>query len=85
MYERFTDRSRKVMQLANQEAQRCNHDFIDAEHILVGVLKENSGVASNVLRTLDIDPTKMMRAVRDQMKEGPGMVTIAPVMPKAEK
>ncbi|MBT4845673.1 MAG: hypothetical protein HON92_09545, partial [Planctomycetaceae bacterium] len=36
MYERFTDRARKVMQLANQEAQRFNHEYIGTEHVLLG-------------------------------------------------
>ena len=49
MYERFTDRARKVMQLANQEAQRFNHEYIGTEHILLGLVKEGSGVAANVL------------------------------------
>jgi len=51
MYERFTDRARKVMQLASQEAQRFNHEYIGTEHILLGLLKEGSGVAANVLLT----------------------------------
>ncbi len=51
MYERFTDRARKVMQLANQEAQRFNHEYIGTEHILLGLVKEGSGVAANVLKT----------------------------------
>ena len=55
MYERFTDRARKVMQLANQEAQRFNHEYIGTEHILLGLVKEGSGVAANVLKNLDID------------------------------
>ena len=42
MYERFTDRARKVMQLANQEAQRFNHEYIGTEHILLGLVKEGS-------------------------------------------
>ena len=50
MYERFTDRARKVMQLANQEAQRFNHEYIGTEHILLGLVKEGSGVAANVAR-----------------------------------
>src|SRR5439155_1645315 len=53
MYERFTDRARKVMQLANQEAQRLNHEYIGTEHILLGLVKEGSGVAANVLKNLD--------------------------------
>src|SRR5690348_8729075 len=59
MYERFTDRARKVMQLANQEAQRFNHEYIGTEHILLGLIAEGSGVAANVLKNLDIDLEKV--------------------------
>ena len=59
MYERFTDRARKVMQLANQEAQRFNHEYIGTEHILLGLVKEGSGVALHVLKNLDVDPRKI--------------------------
>ena len=48
MFERFTDRARKVMALANQEAQRFNHEYIGTEHILLGLVKEGSGVGANV-------------------------------------
>ena len=44
MFERFTDRARKVMALANQEAQRFNHEYIGTEHILLGLVKEGSGL-----------------------------------------
>jgi ATP-dependent Clp protease ATP-binding subunit ClpC len=54
VYERFTDRARKVLKLANQEAQRLNHEYIGTEHILLGLVKEGSGVAANVLKNLDI-------------------------------
>ena len=43
MYERFTDRSRKVMQLANEEAMRFNHEYIGTEHILLGLVAEGAG------------------------------------------
>ena len=56
MFERLTDRARKVMALANQEAQRFNHEYIGTEHILLGLVKEGSGVGANVLKNLDIDP-----------------------------
>jgi hypothetical protein len=59
MYERFTDRARKVMQLANQEAQRFNHEYIGTEHVLLGLIKEGSGVAANVLKNLDVDLRKI--------------------------
>ena len=59
MFERLTDRARKVMALANQEAQRFNHEYIGTEHILLGLVKEGSGVGANVLKNLDIDLRKV--------------------------
>ena len=58
MFERFTDRARKVMALANQEAQRFNHEYIGTEHILLGLVKEGSGVGATVLKNLDVDIKK---------------------------
>ena len=55
MYERFTDRARKVMQLANQEAQRFNNQYIDSWHVLIGLVKEGSGVAANVLTSMGVN------------------------------
>jgi len=52
MYERFTDRARKVMQLANQEAQRFNHEYIGTEHLLLGLLGEPDGLAGRALVAL---------------------------------
>ena len=59
MFERLTDRARKVMALANQEAQRFNHEYIGTEHILLGLVKEGSGVGANVLKNLGIDLRKV--------------------------
>ncbi len=71
-YARFTDRSRKVMQLANQEAQRFSHEYIGTEHILLGLVKEGSGVAANVLKNLDIDLRKVRQEVEKIVQHGPG-------------
>jgi ATP-dependent Clp protease ATP-binding subunit ClpC len=71
MYERFTDRARKVMQLANQEAQRFNHEYIGTEHILLGLIKEGSGVAANVLRNLDVDIRTIRLEVERIVQHGP--------------
>jgi len=76
MYERFTDRAAKIMQLANQEAQRFNHEYIGTEHILLGLVKEGSGVASNVLRNLDIDLRKIRLEVEKMVGSGPDMITM---------
>jgi len=87
MYERFTDRARKVMQLANQEAQRFNHEYIGTEHMLLGLIKEGSGVAANVLKNLDVDLRKIRLEVEKLVQSGPDMVTMGklPQTPRAKK
>jgi hypothetical protein len=75
MYERFTDRARKVMQLANQEAQRFNHEYIGTEHILLGIIKEGSGVAAHVLKSLNIDPGTIRQEVEQIAQPAPERVT----------
>jgi ATP-dependent Clp protease ATP-binding subunit ClpA len=87
MYERFTDRARKVMQYANQEAQRFNHEYIGTEHILLGLVKEGSGVAANVLKNLNIDLRKVRLQVEKIVQAGPDAVTMGklPQTPRAKK
>jgi ATP-dependent Clp protease ATP-binding subunit ClpA len=87
MYWRFTDRARKVMQLANQEAQRLNHEYIGTGHILLGLVKEGSGVAANVLRNLNVDLRRIRREVEKIIQSGPAMVLLGklPMTPRAKK
>ncbi len=87
MFERFTDRARKVMALANQEAQRFNHEYIGTEHILLGLVKEGSGVGANVLKNLDVDLRKVRLEVEKLVKAGPDVVTMGqlPQTPRAKK
>ena len=87
MFERFTDRARKVMALANQEAQRFNHDYIGTEHILLGLVKEGSGVGANVLKNLGVDLRKVRLEVEKLVKSGPEMVTMGklPQTPRAKR
>ena len=88
MYERFTDRARKVMQLANQEARGFNlSKYIGTEHILLGLVKEGSGVAANVLKNLDVDLRKIRLEVEKIVQSGPDMVTMGklPQTPRAKK
>jgi ATP-dependent Clp protease ATP-binding subunit ClpC len=87
MYERFTDRARKVMQLANQEAQRFNHEYIGTEHILLGLVKEGAGVAANALKNLNIDLRKVRLEVEKIVQSGPDMLTMGklPQTPRAKK
>ncbi len=87
MFERFTDRARKVMALANQEAQRFNHEYIGTEHILLGLVKEGSGVGANVLKNLEVDLRKVRLEVEKLVHSGPDMVTMGklPQTPRAKK
>ena len=89
MYERFTDRARKVMQLANQEAQRFNHEYIGTEHILLGLVKEGSGVAANVLKNLEVDLRKIRLEVERIVQPGAGGDQVVmgrlPHTPRAKK
>ena len=87
VFERFTDRARKAMCLANQEAQRFNHEYIGTEHILLGLVKEGSGVGANVLRNLGVDLRKVRMEVEKLLKSGPETVTMGklPQTPRAKK
>ena len=87
MFERFTDRARKVMALANGEAQRFNHEYIGTEHVLLGLIKEGGGVGANVLKNLDLDLRKVRLEVEKLVKSGPDMVTLGklPQTPRTRK
>jgi len=84
LFRRFTDRARKVMQLANQEAQRFNHEYIGTEHILLGLAKMGSGVAAIVLKNLDVDIPKIHVEVDKLVGSGQAVVTgNLPLTPRA--
>ncbi len=87
MFDRFTDRARKVMALARKEAQRFNHDFIGTEHILLGLIQEGSGVAANVLKNLGVEINKIRSEIEKNVQSGPSMVTMGqlPFTPRAKK
>src|SRR5512141_2039013 len=87
MFERFTDRARKVMALANQEAQRYNHEYIGTEHILLGLVKEGSGVGATVLKTMGVDIKKLRLEVEELVKSGSNMVAMGklPQTPRAKR
>jgi ATP-dependent Clp protease ATP-binding subunit ClpC len=89
MYEQFTDRARKVMQLANQEAQRFNHEHIGTAHILLGLVKEGAGVAARVLNNLNVDLRKIRLEVEKHVQPDPigGQVVMGrlPHTPSARK
>src|SRR5947208_2300241 len=63
MFEKFTERDRKVMSLARQEAQRLNSEFIGTEHILLGIIQEGGGVAAKVLKNLNVDLKRIRQEI----------------------
>src|SRR4051794_12169645 len=87
MFERFTDRARKVMEFANQEAQRFNHEYIGTEHILLGLIKEGTGTAARVLMDLGVDKRQARVELEKRVKSGPDMVRMGklPQTPRAKK
>ncbi|WP_167143287.1 ATP-dependent Clp protease ATP-binding subunit [Canibacter zhoujuaniae] len=86
MFERFTDRARRVIVLAQEEAKLLNHNYIGTEHILLGLIHEGGGVAAKALEQLEIS----LEAVREQVTEmiGKGSQTPSghiPFTPRAKK
>ena len=86
MFERFTDRARRVVVLAQEESQRLSHNYIGSEHLLLGLLAEREGVAARALESLNVTLT----AAREQVEEiiGPGQQTPhghIPFTPRAKK
>lgn len=77
MFERFTDRARKVMALANQEAQRFNHEYITPEHILLGLVKDWESVAGRALAGMGVDPRKIRLEVEMAVKSGDGSFVVS--------
>jgi ATP-dependent Clp protease ATP-binding subunit ClpC len=87
MFERFTDRARKVMALANDEAQRLRHPCIATEHILLGLVREGSGVGANVLKNLGVDLKTIRSEVEKLVKLGsePPSLGRLPISPRAKE
>ncbi len=73
-WERFTQRARRVLSLAQEEAERLNHSYIGSEHVLIGLLREDGGVAGRVLRELGLD-TVRVQAMVERLSGGPGTRT----------
>jgi ATP-dependent Clp protease ATP-binding subunit ClpC len=76
MYERFTDRARKVLQIANQTALEMNQEYISPNHILIGLIKEGSGVACNVLRNFDISIARIVAWIEKNEGKRPDKIQL---------
>ena len=86
MFERFTDRARRVVVLAQEEAKMLNHNYIGTEHILLGLIHEGEGVAAKALESLDISLDSVREQVQDIIGQGQQQPTgHIPFTPRAKK
>ncbi len=87
MFNRFTERARKVIILAKEEPRRFNHDYIGTEHILLGLIREGEGVAANVLQKIGVSLENIRLEVEKLVQPGPTTQIIGdiPFTPRAKK
>ena len=87
MFERFTDRARKAMAWANQEAQRLGHSHIETEHILLGLVKQGTGLGVQAIKSFGVEPSMIRLEVEKIVKIGPGTETAGklPLAPGSQK
>jgi len=87
MQDRFTDRVRKVIYYARDEAARLQHDYIGTEHLLLGIVREGEGIAAKVLAKLELDFEQIQQAVENMVKSTGGTLTIGeiPFTPRAKR
>ena len=87
MFNRFTERARKVLVLAKEEARRFSHDYIGTEHILLGLIREGDGVACAVLQNLGIDLENIRMEIEKMVAPGSSSSVMGdiPFTPRAKK
>jgi len=87
MFNRFTERARKVIILAKEEAKRFNHDYIGTEHILLGLIREGEGVAANVLEKMGVSLENIRIEIEKLVQPGPATQIMGdlPFTPRAKK
>jgi ATP-dependent Clp protease ATP-binding subunit ClpA len=86
MFERFTERARQVVVLAQDEAKRCRHNYIGSEHLLLGLLREEEGLASRVLESLGVELEEVRSKVNQYVGKGDEITTgQIPMTPRAKR
>jgi ATP-dependent Clp protease ATP-binding subunit ClpC len=87
MFEKFTDRAKKVISIARQEASRLNSEFIGTEHILLGIISEGGGVAAKVIKALSIDLKKIRQEIEKLIVPAANPSTLGqlPFSPRAKR
>ena len=77
----FTDRVRKVLQMAREEAARLHHEYVGTEHILLGLIREGEGVAAAVLQNLNVDLEDIQQKIEETVKKGKAAAAAGPDLP----
>src|SRR5438034_1093179 len=77
----FTDRVRRVLRLAREEAARLHHEYVGTEHILLGLIREGEGVAATVLTNLNVDLEEISRRIEETVKKGTAAGSAGPDLP----
>ncbi len=85
MYDRFTEKAKKVISYAKQEAQRLGHEYIGTEHLLLGVLREGTGMAYTILQRLDVDPKRIRLEIEKRVREAQDVVGAGKQFPFAPR
>lgn len=87
MNDKFTERVRKVIYLARDEANRLQHEYIGTEHLLLGILRLGEGIAAEVLSRLEVDPEQIQQAIENMVKPSGGTLTVGeiPLTPRAKR
>lgn len=88
MYDKFTDRARKVIAFAKEEAQRIGNDYLGTEHVLLGIIKDGGGIAAAVLESLNIDLEKLKLELEERIVDRAAGTMLAgeiPFMPQTRK
>ncbi|MGQ9602969.1 MAG: ATP-dependent Clp protease ATP-binding subunit [bacterium] len=86
MHDKFTDRVKRVMFLAREEAARLHHDYIGTEHLLLGIIREGEGLAATILTNLGLDLDMLRRTIESMVPASSGSVSIGeiPFTPRAK-
>src|SRR6266498_216653 len=77
----FTERVRKVLAMAREEAQRLKHEYVGTEHILLGLIREGEGVAAAVLQNLSVDLDEIQQKIEETVKKGKAAAATGPDLP----
>jgi len=87
MFNRFTERARKVIFLARDEAKRLDHDYLGTEHILLGLIREGEGIGATALQNLGIDLARVRTEIEKAVGRGGGALFLGqiPFTPRAKK